>query len=80
MNASQIYLILSSTILVFVTILFLAARKKGKKLTPFLGLAWALILAGIMFGEDRLIGYGLMGAGVVLAVIDVYIAPKRRIS
>jgi hypothetical protein len=80
MNASQIYLILSSTTLVFVTILFLAARRTGKKLTPLDRFAWALILIGIIFGADRLIGYGFIGVGVVLAVIDVYIAPKRRIS
>jgi hypothetical protein len=43
------------------------------------GLAWAFVLAGIIFGEDRLIGYGLMGVGVVLAVIDVFITPKRKI-
>ena len=80
MNTSHIYIVVSIAAFVLVLFLFLAARKKEKKLTPFLGLAWALILAGIIFGEDRLIGYGLMGAGVVLAVIDVYIVPKRRIS
>jgi uncharacterized membrane protein len=78
LNTSQIYIITSIAALVFVVILFLAARKKGKKLTPLLGLAWALILAGIIFGEGRLIGYGLMGAGLVLAVLDVFIGPKRN--
>jgi uncharacterized membrane protein len=80
MNTSQIYIVVSIAAFVLVLFLFLAVRKKGKKLTQLLGLAWALILAGIIFGEDRLIGYSLMGAGVVLAVIDVYIAPKRKIS
>ena len=78
MNTSQIYIIISIAALVFVVILFLAARKKGKKLTPLVGFAWALILAGIIFGEDRLIGYSLIGAGVALAVIDMYITPKRN--
>jgi uncharacterized membrane protein len=79
MNTSQIYIIISIATLVFVVILFLAARKKGNKLTPLLGLAWALVLAGIIFGENRLIGYSLIGAGVVLAVIDMFIRPKRKI-
>ena len=78
MNTSQIYIIISITALVFVVILFLAARKKGKKLTPLVGFAWALVLAGIIFGEDRLIGYSLIGVGVALAVIDMYITPKRN--
>jgi len=79
MNTSQIYIVVSIAAFVLVLILFLAGRKKGKKLTPFLGLAWALVLAGIIFGENRLIGYSFIGAGVVLAVIDVYITPRRRI-
>ncbi len=78
MNTSLIYIIISIAALAFVVILFLAARRKGKKLTPMVGLAWALILAGIIFSEDRLIGYGLMGAGVALAVIDLFIPPRRN--
>ncbi len=77
MNTSQIYIIISIAALVFVVIFFLAARKKGKKLTPLVGFAWALVLAGIIFSEDRLIGYSLIGVGVTLAVIDMYILPKR---
>ena len=77
MNTSQIYTIISIAALVFVIILFLAARKQGKKLTPWVGFAWALVLAGIIFSEDRLIGYSLIGVGVALAVIDMYIIPKR---
>jgi hypothetical protein len=76
MNSSQIFIILSIAALIFVVILFLAVRKKGKKLTPFVGFAWALVLAGIIFGEDRLIGYSLIGVGVVLAVMDMIITPK----
>jgi hypothetical protein len=33
--------------------------------------AFAFILAGILFSANRLVGYGLMGVGVVLAVIDI---------
>lgn len=77
MNASQIYILISIAALVLVVILFLAARKKGKKLTPVVGFAWALILAGIIFSNDRLIGYGLMGVGATLAIIDLFITPKR---
>lgn len=78
MNTSQIYIIISIVALIFVVILFLAARRKGKKLTPLVGFAWALVLAGIIFGEDRLIGYSLIGVGVALAVIDMFITPKTN--
>jgi hypothetical protein len=50
----------------------LIRRKKAEnRITPLAGMAFAFILAGILFGEDRLVGYGLMGIGVVLAVADI---------
>jgi hypothetical protein len=78
MNTSQIYFIISIAVLVLVVILFLAARKNGKKLTPYVGIAWAIVLAGIIFSENRLIGYSLIGVGVSLAVIDMVIIPLRN--
>ena len=33
--------------------------------------AFAFVLAGIIFGEERIVGYGLMGVGVVLAIVDI---------
>lgn len=35
-------------------------------------LALGFVLAGILFGIERLIGCGLMETGVLLAVIDIY--------
>jgi uncharacterized membrane protein len=78
MDISLIYIIISIVALVLVVILFLAARKKGKKLTPSVGFTWALVLAGIILSEDRLIGYSLIGAGVALAIIEMYLTPQRN--
>ena len=33
--------------------------------------AFAFVLAGILFGENGLVGYGLMTAGTILAVADI---------
>ena len=77
MNTLQIFIVISIVTLAIVAILFLAARKNKMKLTPLAGLAWAFVLVGIIFSEDRLIGYGLMGVGVVLALIDMFIQSKR---
>ncbi len=77
MNTSQIYIIIAIAAFIFVVILFLAARKNGKKLSPLGGFAWAIVLAGIIFSGDRLIGYSLMGIGAALAAIDMFITPKR---
>jgi len=52
--------------------------RKDRKFTPLAGLAFAFILAGIIFSDDRLIGYSLIGVGVILAVIDIFKKLKGR--
>jgi lipopolysaccharide export LptBFGC system permease protein LptF len=73
MNPSQIYIAISVVVLAIIALIlfFVNKNKKEKKLTPLAGLAFGFILAGIIFGHDRLIGYSLMGVGVLLAVIDM---------
>ncbi len=41
---------------------------KSEELTT---LAGTLVILGIVFGSDRLIGYSFIGAGVLLSVISV---------
>jgi hypothetical protein len=36
------------------------------------------VLAGILFGENRLVGYALLGIGVILAVIDIVRKSKSK--
>ncbi len=73
MNASQIYIAISIVVLALIAILvfFVGKNKKIKKLSKLAGLSFAFIIAGIVFGEDRLLGYSLMGFGVILAIIDI---------
>jgi hypothetical protein len=37
----------------------------------FATLGSTLVILGIVFGEDRLIGYSFIGAGILLSVISV---------
>lgn len=78
MNASQIYIAISIATLIIVALLVyvVSKRKKEKGLSPLAGLAFGFILAGILFGDERFAAYGLMGVGMVLAVIDM-IQQKR---
>lgn len=80
MNASQIYIAISIAALAIIAILFffIKKNKKENKLSKLAGLASAFIIAGIIFGDDRLIGYSLFGVGVILAVIDMVMKFKRR--
>ncbi len=73
MNTSQIYIAISIMVLAIIALLVLFVGKKriGRKLLPLAGLAFGFVLAGIIFGDDRLIGYSLIGVGVVLAIIDI---------
>jgi amino acid transporter len=73
MNPTQIYIAISIVVLAIIALLvfFVNKNKKGKKLTPLASLAFGFVLAGIIFGDDRLISYSLMGVGVILAIIDM---------
>jgi uncharacterized membrane protein len=80
MESSQLYIISSIIVLLLIIGLFVFARnhKKREKFTPLAGLAFAFVLSGIIFGDNNLIGYGLMGTGVILAIIDIVIKLKKK--
>jgi len=72
MNSSQTYILISIIAIAGTMVALVLTRKKMQKpLTPLAGLAFAFVVAGLIFGESRLVGYSLMGVGVVLAVIDI---------
>ena len=78
MGAGNIYIIISLIALALIAfILFLFPKKDhNKKLSPLAGLAFACIVAGITFGHERIVGYSLLGMGVLLSVIDIVIKQK----
>jgi hypothetical protein len=81
MNISQIYIVVSIAVLAVIAFLifFMSKNGKQKRLTPLASLAFGFILAGLFFDKDRLIGYGLMGIGVLLAVVDIFRKRKNTI-
>jgi hypothetical protein len=81
MNISQMYIAVSIVLLLIIALLvFLTGtNRKETRLSPLAGLAFGFIVAGILFGEDPLIGYSLMGVGVLLAVVDIFRNRNRRI-
>lgn len=80
MIESQIYIAISIVVLAIIALVvfFVNKNKKNKKLTPLAGLAFGFVLAGIIFGDDRLIGYSLIGIGIILAVIDIIKKSKKK--
>jgi hypothetical protein len=65
------YILLSLLAAVGVATVAFTGWRAGRRaaVTPQISLAFALVLAGIFFGAERWLGYGLIGGGVVLAVL-----------
>ena len=80
MNASKIYIAISIVVLagIAVIVVITSKNKKKNRLTPLASLAFGFVLAGIIFGDERLIGYSLLGVGVILAVIDIFYRLKKK--
>jgi hypothetical protein len=59
--------------LVFIVALLPISRRKGKQLinpSNLLILGMSFMVPGIIFGDERLIGYSFTGVGSLLSVID----------
>jgi hypothetical protein len=80
MNASTSYILISifAFLIVAVMVFFLSRNKQDNHLTPMAGLAFGFIVAGILFGENRFFGYGLMAVGVIIAVVDIFMKSKSK--
>ena len=64
--------------MVAILVFLVRGKNAENRITPLAGLAFVFVVAGIIFGEDRLIGYGLMGIGIVLAVADIVNRSRRK--
>ncbi len=82
MGASQIFVLASIAVLalVAVLVLYVSRDRRENRLTPLAGLALASVVSGIIFSDDKLVGYGLLGLGVVLAVFDIFNRSRRAAS
>ncbi len=80
MSASLTFIAIAIVVLAIVAVLaFWIGRDRAQnRLTPLAGLAFAFIVAGILFGDNRLVGYGLMGVGVILAVLDIFNRSRNK--
>lgn len=75
MTIPQTYILIIVGVL---AVVFVLMRKKMQKpLSPLAGLAFAFVLAGVIFSDNRLVGYGLMAVGIAIAVIDIIKAKEK---
>lgn len=69
---AQIYILIAVVALAIIAVIIALRRKKEQKpLSKLAALAFGFIIAGIIFGDNKLIGYSLMGTGVMIAIIDI---------
>jgi RsiW-degrading membrane proteinase PrsW (M82 family) len=76
---STVYIVTAIIVLAIVAIFFIFVRKKTGQQQPsrIVFIALFLVIAGILFGEDRLIGYSLIGCGVLLSILDIYLNRRK---
>ena len=74
------YILLGIVVLAVIALLVFYVNKGKKKegMSKLAGIAFGFVIAGIIFSEDRMIGYGLMGVGIVLAVIDIILKSRGK--
>ncbi len=80
MSDMQLYILATIVIIGLIAVFkfFILKKRSSAKLSRLAGIAFVLIIAGIAFGDQRLLGYSLMGAGVLLALIDVVLQRRRK--
>ena len=80
MNPSQIYIAISIVVLAIIAslVFFVRKNKKQKRLSKLASLSFVFVIAGIVFSDNRLIGYSLFGVAIMLGVIDIVLKLKKK--
>lgn len=75
MTPSQIYVLV---VILFLALVFISINNsKPKRLSVLASVAFGLIVAGIVFGDNRSISYSLLAVGIILSAIDAYMKSKK---
>lgn len=77
MTSSQIFVAAVIIILFFVMVFIGNKNSKIKRLSILSSIAFGFIVAGIVFGENRIISYSFFVIGIILSVVDAYIKSKK---
>jgi hypothetical protein len=80
MATAELYIVLSIIVLLAIAalIFFVNKGKQKKKMSKLAAVAFAFVIAGIVFAGDQLISYSLIGVGIILAVIDIIIKLRKK--
>ena len=76
MHGDSVYLIIAAVAFTLVLIGLIILRKKKQNISWLLNSALIIIIASLFF-ENRIISYPMVGAGIILVIIDT-IRKKSR--
>jgi hypothetical protein len=65
-------------LIIILLLLLIARRKQYPKPSNLSMFGMSLVVLGIIFGDDRLIGYSFMGVGILLSVVDALRNRKKQ--
>lgn len=78
---TAIFTTIAITCLLVIPILFLASHKRREtRLSRLAALAFAFIIGGLFLSRKELVGYSLLGVGLILAIIDIVQKRKQNKS
>jgi hypothetical protein len=65
-----VYIGISIATFMAILVLLIVKRQKGHRISNLTMLGMTMVVLGIIFGDSILVGYSLIGVGVLLALID----------
>ena len=60
-------------LIIILAIVFIKRGKKREKLTPLSAIAFIFVISSMLFGDSRIVAYSLIGIGIIIAVIDIFL-------
>ena len=64
------YIGISIAVFIVILVLLIVNRQKSHRISNLTMLGMTMVVLGIIFGNSRLVGYPLIGVGVLLSLID----------
>ena len=66
-----VYIGISIAAFIAILVLLIVNRRTSQRISNLTMLGMTMVVLGIIFGDSRLVGYSLIGVGVLLSLIDV---------
>ena len=64
------YIGISIAVFIVILVLLIVNRQTSHRISNLTMIGMTMVVLGIIFGDSRLVGYSLIGVGVLLSLID----------